>query len=444
MKLTVKQTKALDILEDNSTIELYYGGAAGGGKSALGCYWQLKRRLKYPGTKGLLGRSELITLKETTLSTFFQIAKIQGVKKGFHFDQTSAQDSKYPNCLVFANTSVIHLKDLKTYPTDPDFDSLGSLEITDGFIDEGSQITSKAKNIVRSRIRFKLNEYKLIPKLLISGNPSKGYPYFEFYKPHKQGELTLDKKFVQALPGDNPYLPVQYIKSLEGLDRNSRERLLYGNWEYDDDPSALIGYDKILQCFSLAPLKFSSDEKFMTIDVARFGKDKTVIGIWHGWSVKLYPFFKLSIIEVTAKIKYYQQFYSISTDNIIADEDGVGGGVVDMMGCNGFINNSSALGHPITHEPMNYNNLKSQCYFMLAERITEDGLRIECENPEMKNEIIQELEQIKQWQMDKDRKKEIIPKDKIKELIGRSPDYADTIMMREWFELKQKATWMAG
>ena len=40
------------------------GGGAGGGKTALGCYWQLKQRLKYPNTRGLIGRAVLKTLKE--------------------------------------------------------------------------------------------------------------------------------------------------------------------------------------------------------------------------------------------------------------------------------------------------------------------------------------------------------------------------------------------
>ena len=35
-------------------------------------------------------------------------------------------------------------------------------------------------------------------------------------------------------------------------------------------------------------------------------------------------------------------------------------------------------------------------------------------------------------------KKGVVPKDKVKEMLGRSPDFADTIMMREWFELKPK------
>ena len=59
MKLTYKQTAALDILEDDTTTELLFGGGAGGGKSAFGCWWQIRRRLKYPGTRGLIGRAKL-------------------------------------------------------------------------------------------------------------------------------------------------------------------------------------------------------------------------------------------------------------------------------------------------------------------------------------------------------------------------------------------------
>lgn len=61
MILSVKQTIALDYLEDKTTNELFYGGAAGGGKTALGCYWQIKNRLKYPGTRGLIGRAKFKT-----------------------------------------------------------------------------------------------------------------------------------------------------------------------------------------------------------------------------------------------------------------------------------------------------------------------------------------------------------------------------------------------
>jgi phage terminase large subunit len=433
MILTTKQTKALDILEDAKTIELYYGGAAGGGKSAIGCYWQLKRRIKMPGTKGMIGRASLKTLKETTLQTFFDIAKKQGLVRGRDFDLTSSQDKEKPNCLVFPNQSLIYLKDLFSYPADPDFDELGSLEITDAFIDEAPQVSDKAKGIVRSRIRYQLDEYGLIPKLLMCGNPSKNWAYYDFYQPSKTGEIREDRAFIQALPNDNPNLPAAYLESLKGLDKNSRERLLYGNWEYDDDPAALMEYDNILNAFKNRDLE--EGDRYITCDVARFGKDNTVIGYWNGYRVQLHVFRGLRVTEVADKVRWFMDRYNVGLAHVIADEDGVGGGVVDILGCPGFVNGSSPIGGE------NYANLKSQCYYKLAERVNKGGVFIDCEDAEMKGYIIQELENVKQYNMDKDGKKAVLPKEKIKEIINRSPDYADTIMMREYFNLMPSLTW---
>ena len=55
-----------------------------------------------------------------------------------------------------------------------------------------------------------------------------------------------------------------------------------------------------------------------------------------------------------------------------------------------------------------------------------------------------ELEQVKQYNMDKDGKRTVLPKDKVKDILGRSPDFADTLMMREWFELKPQVNWSAN
>lgn len=429
MKLTKKQTKALDFLEDKITEEVLYGGAAGGGKSALGCYWQIKNRLKYPGTRGLIGRSELKNIKKTTLNTFFEIASMQGLRANVHY-KYNAQDS----IITFLNGSQIILADLFAYPSDPEFDGLGSLEITDAFIDECGQVTEKAKNIVKSRIRYKITEYGLIPKLFMSCNPVKTWPYAEFYKPSREGKLKDFRQFISALPYDNPHLPQSYIDSLKNLDKNSKERLLEGNWEYDDDPATLISYDKILNCFSN---DFDSlrGERFITADIARLGSDKVVIGIWDGFRVRLESFGKERLNITGQFIEDIRKRFEIPIGNVLCDEDGVGGGIVDFMNYKGFVNNSSPLVNQITMKPENYSNLKSQCYFELAKRINADGIFIDSEDINIKAQIIQELEQVKQYNMDKDGKKQIMPKDKVKEAIGRSPDFADMLMMREYFEL---------
>lgn len=427
MKLTLKQTKALDFLEDNVTKELEFGGGAGGGKSALGCYWQIKRRLKYPETRGLIGRSSLKTLKETTLNSFFQVCAMQGLRAGkeYNYNQQSS-------IIRFFNGSEILLKDLFFYPADPNFDELGSLEITDAFIDENNQIVEKAWNIVKSRIRYKLDDYGLIPKMMGSCNPSKNWVYTRFYKPHRDGILSPDKQFIQSLSTDNPFISPHYRDNLLGLDNNSKERLLYGNWEYDNDPAALINFDKITDLFTNTFVM--PGNKYISADIARLGADKGVIFVWDGF--KLIDYMVIAKSKITEAANFINQLrikHSVPLSNVIADEDGVGGGAIDILGCEGFMNGSRALNNE------NYSNLKTQCYYKLAEKVNsnEIDLSILANNVEVKDFIIQEMEQVKQHNMDKDGKKSILPKEKVKEMIGRSPDYSDTLMMRMYFEVNK-------
>ena len=52
--------------------------------------------------------------------------------------------------------------------------------------------------------------------------------------------------------------------------------------------------------------------------------------------------------------------------------------------------------------------------------------------------IIEELEMIKQVDVDSDKSFRIISKEEIKEALGRSPDFADSIMMRVYGDLKPR------
>lgn len=442
MRLNAKQTEALDYLEDNATTELLYGGGAGGGKSILGAYWLLKMCIKYPESRWLMGRANMKTLKETTYQSFLKVAKMQGMKADVHFVVTASQHKEYPNCILLPNRSVILMKDLEYYPSDPEFDELGSLEITGAFIDEANQVTAKAKQIVGSRMRHNISLYGIQPKLLMTCNPAKNWVYQDYYKPFKEGRQLPHRRFIQALVDDNPDIDPSYRENLLKLDKNSKERLLYGNWEYDDDPATLISYEKILDCFTNTFIP--SGEKYITADVARLGSDKIVIMVWDGWRVVQVKTMTKERLNVTGQqITDLCNQYGVPKSNVLCDEDGVGGGLVDFMGFKGFVNNSKALPNPETKVDENYNHLKSQCYFRLADRINKSGLFISCNDSDIKTQIIEELEQVKQYNMDKDGKRQVLPKDKVKELIGRSPDFADALMMREYFELKPRLSWVA-
>jgi len=427
MKLLLKQEHANFYLKDNVTEEVLYGGAAGGGKSAFGVLWLIQNCQQYPKTRWLMGRSKLKSLKETTLNTFFELASQLDLGGQYVFNASS-------NIITWNNGSEIILKDLFLYPSDPNFDNLGSLEITGAFVDECNQISYKAWQIVKSRIRYKLHQYNLIPKLLGTCNPAKNWTYKEFYKPNRDNNLETYRKFVKALPKDNPHLHPSYLQSLLRLDKNSKERLYFGNWEYDDDPATLIDQDSISDYWNPSHI-LPIGQKYMTIDVARKGKDKTVFRVWHGWlCIYRFSIDKSGLDVVVKKAKELQLKFNVSLSNVVADEDGVGGGVIDFLKCKGFVNNSKALNDE------NYDNLKSQCSIKMALKITNKETGEVCTDDNVKETTSEEMEQVKTKNIDKDGKLGVLPKDKIKELIGRSPDEWDSIMMRYYFEMRKVYT----
>jgi len=303
-------------------------------------------------------------------------------------------------------------------------------------VDECNQIVKKAWDIVRSRIRYKLDENGLIPKMMGSCNPSKNWVYTDFFLPQENEQLPDDKKFVQSLVTDNPFISKHYIENLKSLDPISRARLLDGNWRYDNDPAKLIDYDKIINSFSNSFIE--RGEKYISADIARFGSDKAVLMVWSGFRVeKIVSFATSSITDLTTSIKKLMLEYGVPVSNVIADEDGVGGGVVDILKCKGFVNNGKPLpnGDGRKDEKENYKNLKSQCYFRLAKLMGQDKIYINA-SADDKEQIIPELEQVKRYKIDSDDKLSVLPKDKVKELLGRSPDFADALMMRMYFDLK--------
>lgn len=466
VKLNRKQRQAFRILRDNETEELLYGGGAGGGKTRLGCLFGLYMSMNYEGIRGAFAREVVKDLKESTLLTFFEVCAEYGFRKDI--DYVYHTDSH----IEFVTTgSTIYLKELKYYPSDPNYDYLGSMEYTWGFIDEAQQITDKAKNIFLSRIRYKLDMYNLMPKLLMGCNPAKGFLYSDFYRPSTTNALPKHRKFIQALPSDNPFLPHSYIEMLSKLDKQTRERQLYGNWDYDDDPAVLCDYDAIVDMFSNiikptpkeqelidkmkgydpsdsvyqsleAQLKLLQ-KKYIVADIARFGDDRTVVSYWEGWKCKrIASYTKMPLVpdmnrkelgSVAEIITEWRKDYGVGLSNTLVDEDGLGGGVKDYLGCRGFMANRAPIKQ--NGKTPNYANLKAQCGYYLADRVNGRMITVQTTNSKIREYLTEEMGYLKAWNRDKDAKIAIMPKDEIKKKLGRSPDFSDVLVMRAYFDL---------
>ena len=414
-----KQKEALSYLAiDNECRQLLYGGSAGSGKSFLGCDWQIKRRLKYPGTRGLIGRAELKKLRLSTLATFFELCTKYNLIAGKHFTY-NGQD----HVINWYNGSQIILMDLADMPSDADFSRFGSLEITDYFVDEASEVSEKCINILNSRVRYKLINDN--PKGLLTCNPHKGWLYREFFDAQRNNSIRKDRRFIQALPTDNPHISPVYIESLQMLPDIDRKRLLEGDWDYDETKDRLYEYDDLLRCFRPST---TLGDKFITADIARMGDDRTVIIVWNNLHAEKFVILKHKPInEVVDTINELIKNHSVRLSNVLVDEDGIGGGAKDYLHCKGFLNGSKSVRD-------NYMNLKCDCYFKLGELISSNAITFESTH---KDTIVKELEMIRREKIDSDGKLRVTNKEDLKKRHGISPDFADAIMMRAFYELKK-------
>lgn len=418
-KLQPRQKEAARYWLDKETEELLYGGAKGGAKSYLGCTLIFQDALVYPGTHYFIARHNLTDLKRFTTPSIHEVFENWNINF-LDYARYNGQE----NYFQLTNNSRVYYLDCKYLPSDPDFHRFGSMQFTRGWAEEIGQIHSKALiNLNASVGRWKNEKYGLKRKILYTCNPNKGYAYNNFYLTDKKGTIESYRKFVKALPTDNKYLSEEYLQMLNRLPKNERERLYLGNWEYDDDPTALIDYDNILALTTNDHVE--QGKKYVICDVARYGSDKAIITVWIGLRLIEYHKFDISsTVDIQNCINAMRAKHGIPTINCLADEDGVGGGVVDNCHIKGFLNN----GKPVNP---NYQNLKTECAYKLAEIINEYGIFIECELPEEDLETInEELGQLKTYESDKDGKLRILPKEKIKDNIGHSPDWLDVFTMR--------------
>lgn len=421
MDLTPKQKWALNLLTDSTTKYIGYGGGAGGGKSYVGCYWFLIVCNLLPESKWFIGRDSLKDTRESVLFTFRKVSKELGFTNWRYSE----------NHIYFDNGSEIEFLDLSFYPQkDPLYERFGSKEYTGGWIEEAGNVHSMAFEVLKTRVgRWYNTEFELIGKILVTFNPKKNWLEPIFYRPFKNGKEAEETKFIPALAKDNPYLPKEYIETLKAIrDKSTRERLLNGNFDYDDDPDSLINYESISNIWENSHIGVIPVDKCIICDVARYGSDKALILVWFGLVIVEYHSFDVSsTVDIQNCINAMRAKHGISASRTLADDDGVGGGVVDNCRIVGFKNNGSAIDKA-------YNRIKDECGYKLAEKINDIYFQAETSD-ETKSIIEAELAQLKTYQTDKDGKMRILPKEKIKEQIGRSPDWLDCFIMRMYYFL---------
>lgn len=435
---TDKQIRTLELLSDETTTSVGYGGSARSGKTVIEATAIIFDCWCYDDIAWGLARKELTTLKRTALLTLFKQLSFYGIKED--------EDYKYNqqlNKITFTNKSDVFLIDTAYKPSDPLNTRFGGFELTKCAVDESNETQQDVIDKLFERTGWRNNEkHGLKRKLFECFNPAKNHVYSRFYKPFVNGLETLFRKFVLALPKDNPNPAVaEWIKDMladNKISEATKQRQIYGNFEYDDNPDALFDYDSILDLFTNSFIA-KTGERYLTADIAYRGSDLFVIYIWHGLVIeKVIPIEKIDDTLIGSKIEEIRVKYKIKASNVIYDADGLRKftkksaktGLLSMAIA--FVNNSIPL--KVEGKKEEYKNLKAQCYYKLAELIANG--EIYCEDQEYRDQIISDLESINRLPMSDDGKLALERKADLKERIGRSPDFSDAMMFRMWFVIK--------
>lgn len=208
------------------------GGSAGGGKSFLGSAWLISSCIRFDNIRAVVARKTLKSLKESTWNTIKSILKDWGFREDVNFKINNLEGT-----LTFWNDSVIIMKEMADIPSDTNFERFGSSEYTIAFVDEASEISEKAIEVLFSRLRWRIHETFKTSRMLLTTNPTINWVRSRFVQ-DENGDKVVCREGEAYIPFsvfDNPNIAFRqtYEAALNKIrDQATKERLLYGNWDF--------------------------------------------------------------------------------------------------------------------------------------------------------------------------------------------------------------------
>lgn len=207
--------------------EIFYGGAAGGGKSEALLHFALQRRLKYPKTLGIIFRRKFPDLQK---SLILRSKNYYGLAGGKYNE--SKHEWKFPNGSV---------QMFGFCKTDGDVYDHQSAEYHDMGFDELTHFTEFQFGYLTSRCRSSMPGVKaLIRGASNPGNIGHLWVKKRYIEPSKTNKIWYHAEehkqmtFISSLLDDNPSLRLNdptYEHRLRILGEKKFQALRFGNWD---------------------------------------------------------------------------------------------------------------------------------------------------------------------------------------------------------------------
>ncbi len=296
-------------------------------------------------------------------------------------------------------------------------------------IDEASKV---ADDIIRTLVATLTGGWN--NKVIMTSNGTRNSG--RFYDSHMNDKAKLWKKY-RFSSEDSPFASKESIIESEvnfGRDHDIFRVDVLGLFA-KEDPDSFISHERVVAAFDRDVEPRKNDEIEIGVDVARFGDDKTVL-IWrHG--MKVYPPVyrgKTSIVEVADMV--YELVSQIrattgykDTIRVKVDDTGVGGGCTDIL--------ETDRAHKIEAVACNFGGKGDEKYANEAStmwgtlRDCIDIISLPDEDECTNGMVVKHLrEELSARRVDYGSGKiKIEPKANFKKEFGRSPDYADALVL---------------
>lgn len=493
MDVSEKQALAFELFYNPIIVDYLFGGGAGGGKSMTVTEYAVLECRKYPGIRIGVGRNEISNLRRTTIQTLLdETHPLLGVQEA---------DFKYHDLINprvdYRNGSQIIFVDLAYAPRDPNYDRLGSLNLTHVIIEEMGEVRRQAKEVFSSRKNRYLNKkYNIVGKFIGTCNPATNFLRTEYYDPYlKAGggdyqmwpiyndageavyvylpdgtKVPAQRCFIKSLVTDNPFISRNYIEELKAKPLAERKRLLEGNWDFYHDASTLFKRSMFVMADKLEDAKnFGGCDPSLGGDACVFthlqalGKDQDARAHVKDQEKVDIPLGTRDVGSFIAEryIKFCKQ-RGIGYLNAAVDVIGIGQTVLDSCNRLGFkvqpFNAGSTTNVRVLddkrYEPrVNddpgkrkgqrlFDNIRSQNFYDMADAANSGTMTFDetlltkaFGNDTVYDMLCTELEA--HGYNPKENMVIVDKKDKIKAAIGHSPDYADSLQSAWWVSKKK-------
>jgi len=270
----------------------------------------------------------------------------------------------------------------------------------------------------------------------------RGHPdpeYFEIIKPRS-------RTFVPAMVTDNPYLAgTDYVATLQKLPEPLRSALLYGDFSVSlsDKPTqlfptewvreAMIYWESLNKTFP-HPTAAPNEMTAIGVDVSRGGGDATIMAPRHHFfydTLKEIPSVQtLNGASVAARVIEAHRGQAVA----VIDANGVGASAYDHLRNTTALHSQGLLKGYVGSEKAwlrdrsgryEFLNLRSQSYWKLREQLDPTSPERIALPPDDK--LLEELT-VHTW-VEQGGKIHVLRKEDVTKLLGRSPDRADSVVM---------------